>query len=516
MTERSRSLFNALAALVLALAAPATGRAELVGIVFVDANANGARDPGEVGRPDVAVTNGREVVRTDAQGAYRLPEREGFVYLTRPDGFRCDTWYRSGAGGFALVPEHGQDEFFFIQVSDPHVYDRKSDFRETSRPVPWWVPQFVVDWLTVRQLHQTYADDVIDRLREAVSPRVDSSELGDVDALRAYQAEFARDESELGDVIRATRAAMAEVKALRPAFVISTGDLVLESNTGSAEAIERWFNFYRELTADGVDRYQTIGNNEIAGSENPDFSPTDPRYGKYFFEQHFGPTYYSFDRGPFHFVALDTHRFTPGDDGAETWDINRMEADVAAWLDADLAAHADRVLVVLNHEPFHFDDAWPFEQDSSQTADDEGLFEKHSVSWVLTGHTHFNSFKPGEPAHITTGALSGQRWVLPPAVHERGYRLFYARDRRLFSGWKQTGQILLARSEGTRVPGQVVLVAADRAGPFPSLRVERGGTPLEVERWGDYFARVRVDGGGTLVVTATRTDRSTERAEMGF
>ena len=56
----------------------------------------------------------------------------------------------------------------------------------------------------------------------------------------------------------------------------------------------------------------------------------------------------------------------------------------------------------------------------------------------------------------------------------------------------------------------------DRGGPFRSLRVERDGLQLEGDRWGDYFARIRADGGGTLVVTATRGDGSTERAELRF
>jgi hypothetical protein len=40
------------------------------GLVFDDRNGNGARDEGEGGVPGVRVSNGSEVVLTDAQGRY--------------------------------------------------------------------------------------------------------------------------------------------------------------------------------------------------------------------------------------------------------------------------------------------------------------------------------------------------------------------------------------------------------------------------------------------------------------
>ena len=99
---------------------------------------------------------------------------------------------------------------------------------------------------------------------------------------------------------------------------------------------------------------------------------------------------------------------------------------------------------------------------------------------MLTGHTHFNSFqRQGGVTHITTGALSGLRWVLPAGVHERGYRLFLARERQLYSAWKPTGRPVLGWSEGG---GERVAVAADRDGPFASVTLERDGAEVPVER----------------------------------
>ena len=493
------------AALLLLLLA-GSASAQQTGVVFVDGDGDGRRDAGEPARAGVFVTNGVEVVASDASGRYALSEREGFVYLTCPQGFACPEWYRAGGGDFALLPDAG-DDAFFIQISDSHVFDRVSDFAEHSSPVvPWFIPQFVVDWLTLRQLQALYGDDVLDRLREALAPYQDTSSYWfDVSVYAAYRAEFARPGSPFAEVAQAARDAFAELAALRPAFVIATGDLVLESNQGTAEAIERWFSFYDGLARQtGLRFYNTIGNNEIAGTQNPDFAPEDPRYGKHFFETFFGPTYYSFDRAGLHFVALDTHRHEPRPDEPEWWSFQRMPPEERDWLEADLVAHAGRRVVVLNHEPFHYDPAWPFEDDQQQTADDEGLFATHGVPYVLSGHTHWNSLMRGEQTtHITTGALSGLRWVLPTAVHERGYRLFYARDGELYSAWKRTGEPLFARAEGAADAASVIVVA-DRDGPFAAIEVERDGGPSQIARWGDYFVRVASGAGARLRVTGVR------------
>jgi 3',5'-cyclic AMP phosphodiesterase CpdA len=501
-----------LLALGLCLLVSGQARAEFEGTVFVDANTNGVRDADESGLGGVVVTNGLHVVRSDPEGRYALPERDGFVYLTRPDGFQVDTWYRTGGGDFALVPTSPARDFFFIQISDSHVFDRMEDYATFLGGRPWFVPEFVADWFTVDLLEEIYGDahpdGVINRLREELAPFFDAGDLSDRATFRAYSDELARPGSELDQVTESARAAFAEVAAQKPSFVIATGDLVLEGNRATPEAMERWLVFYTELAnSTGLPFYNTIGNNEITGSQNRDMTPDHPAFGKAYFKRFFGPTYYSFDRGPFHFVALDTHRHMPlPPDRPRRHSFAHMPDAVYRWVEADLSAHAGSVLVVLNHEPFHFDPAWPFENNDSQRAVDLGVFERHDVRYVLTGHIHFNSFWPDSGTiHITTGALSGFRWGLPASVHPRGYRLFYTRDGELYSAWKQTGKPLIAIAQGPPRDGDVVLAFADATGPFQAVRVERAGVGLPLEPWGTSFARVPLEGTGegALVVTAT-------------
>jgi 3',5'-cyclic AMP phosphodiesterase CpdA len=501
----------------VALTALPAAAEPLSGRVYVDSNRSGAWEPGEAPLTGIAVTNGREIAQTDAEGRYQLPPGSAFVSLSRPAGYTATRWYANEAANFGLVPSENPADFFFVQVSDAHVFDRVGDFQEFSIPdLPWWLPAFAADWLTLFFLDGVYEstcpDGVAAAMRSALlelaegegaSPerRQGLAELGDVASLRAYRTAVEEPGSPLADVAGAARRAFEEVASLGPAFIVSTGDLVLEGNSGSAEAVERWLGFYQSLTrALPMPVYNTIGNNEIAGNENPDFDPGDPGYGKRSFQKAFGPTHYSFDRGSFHFIALDTHRPDPSEDKPQWWSFASMDEEVRAWLEADLMASRGRVPVVLNHEPFHLDPEWPM--DGLEPADDAGLFARFAVPYVLSGHTHWNSFvQAGATTHITTGALSGMRWILPEDVHPRGYRLFWAQGSVLHSAWKRSGEPVVAYSEGARQPDAAVIVAADAGGPFESVVVSHAGQYLDAERWGDYFLRVpKPPDSGPLVV----------------
>ena len=503
----------------LVLAIPAL--ASQSGVVFSDGNANGVRDPAEAPRAGIAVTNGREVVLSDAQGRYVLPEREGgFVSVTCPADGRCPVWFHRGGGDFAIVPTPPLSDFFFVHMSDVHAYPRVEDLVGLlpSGSLPWWLPRNGVGWFLLRALGKNYPhlsrDEIADHLREVVARYRPVDGSWDSTVMADY-LELASDPA-TGIVTPGVDIprAFAEVAALEPAFAVNTGDLILEGNNGDAESVERWYRYYLDVAAaSGLEIYETIGNNELAGTDNGSFSPSDPRYGKAPYREFFGPTHYSFDRGPFHFVALDTHRreFEPGED--EDWSFYDMEPEIRDWLDADLRASRGRKTVLLNHEPFHYDPVWDF--DDPVVAEDEGLLEKYSVAYSLAGHIHRNGFqdapRAGGTTHITTGAVSGFRWSLPTSFDSRGYRLVYARGGRLYSAWKNLDRPLLGfvdpRGDARHHPASthaaspnalrgtvsVVAVAADVAGPFEEVRLFLADEPLATERWGDYFVHASFD-----------------------
>src|SRR5262245_18225115 len=60
-----------------------------VGVVFHDRDGDGRRGAGEPGVAGVAVSNGREVARTDSEGRYRLPVGDDTIlFVVKPSGWR--------------------------------------------------------------------------------------------------------------------------------------------------------------------------------------------------------------------------------------------------------------------------------------------------------------------------------------------------------------------------------------------------------------------------------------------
>lgn len=124
--------------------------AAVTGTVFMDTNGNGTRDPGEPGVADAAVSDGLNVVKTDARGAFSLPAdhaKARFVALSVPDGTRVPRHYIPIAQGtaaydFALSPwaPSAKGPHAFIQITDtemmggaaPHYQTMAKELRELA------------------------------------------------------------------------------------------------------------------------------------------------------------------------------------------------------------------------------------------------------------------------------------------------------------------------------------------------------------------------------------------------
>ncbi len=86
------------------------------GFVFEDQNGNGERDPGEPGVASVEVSNGVDVVRTDATGAYSIGDRPGSrVFVIKPSGW---TTPADGAGLPRFYAEPGRSADFPLHRAD--------------------------------------------------------------------------------------------------------------------------------------------------------------------------------------------------------------------------------------------------------------------------------------------------------------------------------------------------------------------------------------------------------------
>jgi outer membrane protein assembly factor BamB len=198
---------------------------------------------------DVLVSNGREIVRTDSAGGFRLPARPGdFVQVTVPAGYRAPAgFYRrvppTATGGsirfdFCLeaFPEQKQDDFTVVHIGDVHLHNTWGGFE------------------------------------------------------RPEQSE------------QAVIAACAEINALqpRPEFAICTGDL---PTRGFAE--EQYAAAARVFSTLDMPFVYTIGNHEKCGTAETSQLPVH-----YFglAEHYYGPPQYGFEWGRYHFISIDMNR----------------------------------------------------------------------------------------------------------------------------------------------------------------------------------------------------------------
>ncbi len=406
------------------------------------------------------------------------------------------------------VSKAGAEDILFVQMSDTHVYDQTADFQEFSAPpFPWFLPDFLSPWLTVKFLTSGYGEDVITKLKVALIEagyEGNLEGLSDSEIYSIYAEERSKARGTFGLLNDEIKRALDEVVDLNPDFVINTGDLILEGNRGSPDSIDRWFKYYAELMESlPMPVYNTIGNNELAGTEREEFPSDHPKFGKYFFEKYFDRTHYSFAAGGFHFIALDTHRPDPKEDNPNFWSFGKMPAEVSEWLEQELEGKQSDNVVILNHEPFHFDPRWPF--DNEQKADDEGLFGQFDVDYVLTGHTHYRSEMTIDGIHhLTSGALSGMRWVLPASVHERGFRVLQSEGDSLYSVWKRSFEpVIDFSSPQSDDPNTMTFAAIDLSQPFKSLSVSYQSEQVPVRRIGNYFYQVAIprQEGVTLMIT---------------
>ena len=213
--------------------------------------------------------------------------------------------------------------------------------------------------------------------------------------------------------------AFTHARTIPADFVIQGGDHVFDALGVGRDRATSLIDLYTRTEQDlGLMVHHTIGNHDCFGVYPASgVSPTDPLYGKKYFEDHFGKLFYSFDHKGVHFIVLDSIGIT-----ADRAYEGRIDATQLAWLAADLKAlPAAAPVIVTVHIPLvtAFDsyiaplDPPPAHHGLSVANAYEvlPLFEGHNVLGVLQGHTHINEVVTwhGVP-YITSGAVSGNWW----------------------------------------------------------------------------------------------------------
>lgn len=338
------------------------------GTVFLDENGNTKMDPGEEGIPDVAVSNGKEVILSEEDGSYELPvEEEMIVFIRKPAGYELP------------LNEHNLPQFSYYIHHPEGSPDLEFPGVEPTGPLP-----------------------------ESVDFGLIASEKKESFSAVAFGDPQPRDDQELSyfrdDVVPDLADAGADMT-----FVL--GDIMFDDLSMSDR-------YKRIMKTVGSPVYNVLGNHDI------NFDTEGNRYAKETFKSDYGPTYFSFDYGEVHFIALDNIDYMGqqgGDNGSYRGYLNDTQLE---WIRNDLQHVAeDKLIVLLAHIPLYSEDS---DGESVNTVNREALIdllEERDRVLFLGGHRHmtfhhflddaFGRTNPEPIHHIATTAACGSWWRGP-------------------------------------------------------------------------------------------------------
>ncbi len=162
----------------------------------------------------------------------------------------------------------------------------------------------------------------------------------------------------------------------KPAFIMHTGDICYEKGLKAHIGLLNTANTYCPV-------YYSIGNHDLVKG----------KYGEELYESIYGPTYYSFDAGNVHYIVTPMA-------GGDHWP-SYTRAQVARWLQNDLAMAAGKPVIVFNHDLLTYGDEFVFK---GKDVTGVNLNDYNLKAWIY-GHWHNNFIrKQGEVYTISTAA----------------------------------------------------------------------------------------------------------------
>ncbi len=214
------------------------------------------------------------------------------------------------------------------------------------------------------------------------------------------------------------------------AFGIACGDIMYDD-------LSLYPEYERGVRGIGVPFFQVVGNHDLDFDAGVDEESTRT------FSRHFGPRYYSFDRGAVHYVVMDDVFYH----GAGY--VGYVQADQLRWLEEDLAGvEAGRTVIVAVHIPVlgtghtRRGERSPGANVSVTNRDAlYRLLEPFDVH-VLCGHTHENdhNYRNGVHEHVS-GTVCGAWWSGPICADgtPHGYSVYEVDGTEVRWRYKATG-----------------------------------------------------------------------------
>lgn len=357
-------LVTIVGSLVLTAATPvlfAQGTQYAKGAVYHDRNGNQKRDPSEPGIPGVRVSNGRDVVQTDARGVYRLPvDDDTILFVIKPRGWRTPLNQDNLARFYYIHKPKGSPPLKYAGIAPTGSLPDSVDFALYPRQEP-------------------------DRFKVVV--------FGDIQARTRQEVNyFAHD-------------VVPELVGTEAAFSVHLGD-------GAFDDPSVFPALNRAIARIGIPWYNAPGNHD----ENYDV-PSDG-LALETFRSVYGPPYYSFEYGRVHFVVLDSTIYfgakpeSPRGEYIEGIDPKQME-----WLRNDLAlVPGGQLVVLLLHSPIvGVGEKVPFRNLPELFR----IIEKHR-GFSISAHRHFQGGRfitkedgwegPESHYHLVQATTCGSWW----------------------------------------------------------------------------------------------------------
>lgn len=215
-------------------------------------------------------------------------------------------------------------------------------------------------------------------------------------------------------------AAINKVNQLKPDFVITGGDLIMDALAQTEGRADSLYDLYENMMGQFImPVYNTMGNHEVFGLyEESGIAPEHPEYGRQMFRKRLGKgtTYQSFDNKGWHFIILDGIGFTP-----ERRYFGHIDSVQLDWLKNDIARIDQKTPIVLStHIPLF--SIYGQMKNGPNFANGQGsvvtnaldvmkVLENHNVKLVLQGHLHVvEEIQYGNTTYITGGAVSAAWW----------------------------------------------------------------------------------------------------------
>ena len=347
--------------------------------VYEDRNGNGIPEDSEPRIAGALVSDGYEVVRTDKQGEFSLPQnpKARFITLTTPSGYAHTTpFYRK--------PDSGDLTFGLKKAKST-----------TGR------------FIQVTDMHSERLDDWAGNLKQYVRNN-------DLD------------------------------------FIALTGDLTREYG----------MDLYAQEVNDatmGTRVVYTIGNHDLVATGD---------YGEQYFENKFGPVYYSFDIGNTHFVVTPMMAYNPKH-------ASYTLKQVLEWLQKDISMQpAGKPLVIFNHT------SWLWDEACTVSAGDVSIdFKSHNLKGFIYGHYHdqfTTRFDNGIRLYTTSTADKGGRHHCPSACREFSFDVGAENDLRSETMFTDIKNHLVSSAYRKNGNVKVVASAYHSVGKVKKLTVRSG------------------------------------------